>query len=208
MSSQKKINGLYAIVDPQFLKSRTLLDTVHSLLKGGVRLVQLRDKINPHSIKVEEALQIKAFKKEFSFLFIINDDPLLAKEVDADGVHVGQEDICVSEARAILGPNKVIGKSTHSLVEAETALKEDVNYIAVGAIYSTSSKPEGHPVVGIECLQNICKKSTKPVVAIGGINRSNIAEVVSAGVSSVAMISALCSVDNVEAEARFYSSFI
>ncbi len=198
------IRGLYAIVDPA-LSSGVPIDTLaRDYLEGGASIIQLRCKEDVEQ-QVEHAQKIIQLKKKYSFLFIINDEPEVVDRVGADGVHLGQEDMDVSVARGLLGPKKIIGKSTHSLIEARSAWEEEVDYIAVGAIYPTTSKPLGHPVVGLTMLENICERSPKPVVAIGGINRRNVKQVIKAGASSVALISALSQAKDRVAAARYFS---
>ena len=199
------IHGLYAIIDPDLCLGRDPLLIAEACLKGGARILQWRDKEKKY---FDSLPKIKELKKKYEFIFIINDDPELAEEIQADGVHLGQEDMEVAIARGLLGPDKIIGKSTHSLAQAATAWQEELDYIALGGIYPTHSKPTGHPVVGISCLKEVCIRSTKPVVAIGGINRRNFKEIVKVGVDSVAMISALCGAFNPEEEAKYYSSLL
>lgn len=202
---KSSVQGLYAIIDPDLCLGRDPLFIAEACLKGGARTLQWRDK---EKIFFNSLPKIRELKKKYEFIFIINDDPELADEIQADGVHLGQEDMEIAIARALLGPNKIIGKSTHSLMQASRAWQEDVDYIALGGIYPTRSKPTGHPVVGISCLKEVCIRSTKPVVAIGGINRRNFKEIVKAGVDSVAMISSLCGAFNPEEEAKYYSSVL
>lgn len=201
------VQGLYAIVDPSLCGSHDPFELALQYVKGGARLLQWREKGVERIKLLRHCQRIIELKKDHSFLFIVNDDPFVAAEVGADGVHLGQNDRSVSEARAIVGPKKLIGRSTHSLAEVEQALKEDINYLALGAIFPTKSKPPTHPVVGLELLRQVATLSEKPVVAIGGINRSNLDEVLKAGARAVAMISALYQ-GSPEEEVRFYAQKI
>lgn len=203
-----KITGIYAIVDPQAAgKKLSPLEIASDLLAGGVRVIQLRQKQGaPGDIELN-AHEILDLKSEHDFTFILNDDPLLAARVGADGVHLGAQDMSVREARRILGSAKIIGKSTHSVAQAVASQKEGADYISCGAIFPSPTKndPE-HPVVGIGTLKEILDMVRIPVVAIGGINRVNIMDILRTRVPSVALISALLGADDLEAEARFFAS--
>lgn len=176
------IKGIYAIVDSS--------EKAKKYLESDIKLIQLRQK-NPQE-RLQQAKQIQLLKSQFNFIFIINDEPNLAKEVNADGVHLGQEDMPVAEARKILGKEKIIGLSTHSINQVLDAQKQDINYIGFGAIFKSPTKNNpDHPVVGLDLLKQVVQISQIPVVAIGGINQSNIQEVLATGVDTVAMISDL-----------------
>lgn len=176
------IKGIYAIVDSS--------EKAKKYLESGIKLIQLRQK-NPQA-RLQQAKQIQSLKSQFNFIFIINDDPSLVKEVNADGVHLGQEDMSVEQARKILGREKIIGLSTHSINQALEAQKQDITYIGFGAIFKSPTKSNlDHPVVGLDLLTQVVQLSQIPVVAIGGINQSNIQEVLGTGVAAVAMISGL-----------------
>lgn len=202
---KKEIKGLYAIVDPSCCPDTPPSELASLYLQGGARVIQLRQKTGEKADIASNARKILFLKKEFDFTFILNDFPEIALAVEADGVHLGQTDMPVGLARELLGKNVLIGKSTHSLDQAQRALKEDVDYIALGAIFPTQAKPAGHPVVGLEVLSSVVKISVKPVVAIGGINRANACDVVNSGVSAISMISALCHGKGGREEALFFS---
>lgn len=195
------------VVDSGQRSNFSTIEFVKKCLEGGAQLVQLRQKGADRKLKRKWAEEITGFKRSYPFTFIINDDPELVLEVNADGVHLGQGDMKVSDARQILGREKIIGKSTHSLDEAIKAEREEIDYIACGAIFPTTSKPKGHPVVGLRGLKEVSQNVRIPVVAIGGINRSNIEDVVKTGVSSVAMISALMGAENIAEEVQYYIGF-
>lgn len=170
--------------------------------------MQLRQKAAPRAARLQWAREIIQLKKEADFTFIINDDPEMVTEVGADGVHLGQNDRSIKEARKIIGPEKIIGRSTHSLEEALVAQREEADYIAFGAVFPTSSKPPGHIVVGLEGLREVIRRVSIPIVAIGGINRSNIGSVLETGVQAVAMISALTQSENVEEETKNFVKLV
>ena len=191
-----KLQGLYAIVDAGVSLQLSLPQLALDYLKGGVKLIQLRDKKRKSSPEAyqkfcETAFQIKQFKKDFPFQFILNDDLEMALEAGADGIHIGKDDISIEECRQKLGPQKIIGYSSHSLEEALEAESRGADIVAFGAIFPTTTKGPGHPVQGTEKLKKVVESLCVPVVAIGGIGRDNIKEVLSTGVALVAMISAL-----------------
>jgi thiamine-phosphate pyrophosphorylase len=210
MSKKPAIFGLYAIVDAGVTQGADLAVLAEDCLKGGASVVQLRDKRRAESperacLFRETAERIRALKARYGFLWIVNDDLQLAKAVGADGVHVGQDDPSPEECRRILGPGKIVGYSAHSLDEAVEAERRGADYVAFGAIFPTPTKGPGHPVQGLEKLREVVRSLTVPVVAIGGIDRSNIQDVLAAGVHSVAMISALAKAANRVDEARYFT---
>ena len=203
-----KITGIYAIIDPQVSGGKlSPIEIASDLLTGGVRVIQLRQKggiLGDVELNAHEILDLKS---EHDFTFILNDNPLLAARVGADGVHLGSQDMPVREARRILGSAKIIGKSTHSAAEAAAAQKEGADYISCGAIFPSPTKNDpDHPVIGVDVLREILETVRIPVVAIGGINRINVMDILITRVPSVALISALLGAENIEAEARFFSS--
>jgi len=146
-------------------------------------------------------------KSCYDFLWIVNDDLEIACEIGADGVHVGKDDPPIEECRALLGPEKIIGYSSHALEEAVEAERRGADYVAFGAIFPTSTKGPGHPVQGLEKLKEVVRAVKIPIVAIGGINRNTIKDVLATGVASVAMISALTNSINRITEARWFARF-
>jgi thiamine-phosphate diphosphorylase len=181
---------LYAITDTE-LSNCTHVEIVERLLAGGARLIQLRDKEASAREMFEAAQACVKLTRAAGATLLINDRVDIALATDADGVHVGQDDLTVAEARALLGPQKIIGVSTHSLAQVEAALVTSANYIAVGPIFPTTTKANPDPVVGLELLRQARTLTSLPLVAIGGITLDTAAEVVGAGADSVAVISAL-----------------
>lgn len=207
------LRGIYAIIDPSVVTDLSPENLALDYLRGGISILQLRDKRRSESTLArrrfrETALKIAALKKEFSFLFIVNDDIEVAKEVGADGVHVGVDDAALEVCRTVLGKEKIIGYSSHSLEEALEAEKRGADYVAFGAIYPSPTKGPGHPVQGVNRLKEVVSCLKVPVVAIGGIGRNNIKEVLSTGVSMVAMISALAKARDRVQESRLFCSLI
>ena len=181
---------LYAITDAQ-LSNYTHVEIVERMLKGGARLIQLRDKEASAKDLLDAARTCLKLTRAVRATLIINDRVDVAMAADADGVHLGQDDLTVAEARALLGQNKIIGVSTHSITQFEAALATSANYLAVGPIFPTTTKANPDPVVGLELLRQARSLTSLPLVAIGGITLENAAEVIAAGADSVAVISAL-----------------
>jgi thiamine-phosphate pyrophosphorylase len=154
---------------------------------GGARIVQYRDKDAPAARRLEVARQIRGITREHGALFIVNDQIDIALLSEADGVHLGLEDIAIADARSLLAPGMVIGISCSSLVEAHAAERQGADYLGVGAVFATPVKAE-YPLVGLDGLQRIAAEVTVPLVAIGGINLDNMAGVKAAGVGNVAMV--------------------
>ncbi len=185
-----RIKGLYAIIDTDSLKGRSHLNIAKQILDGGAKIIQLRDKTTPKNDLLAIAIELKQLCSRYNALFIVNDYIDIAIASDADGVHIGQDDIPVSVARKLMPVDKIIGCSVSTLQEAAIAQEEGADYIAAAAIYPTGSKT-GVKVIGLESLRRIKDKAIVPVVGLGGINYDNISEVISCGADSVALISAI-----------------
>lgn len=184
------IAKLYAITDTQ-RSNCSHAEIVSRMLAGGARLIQLRDKEASAKEMMEAARECLELTRAAGAKLIINDRVDVAMVTDADGVHLGQEDLTVAEARALLGPDKIIGISTHSLAQVEAALTTTVDYIAVGPIFTTTTKSNPEPVVGLELLRQARSLTSLPLVAIGGITLATAPKVLAAGADSIAVISAL-----------------
>ncbi len=193
----KKITGLYAIVDPAFCKDRDPIFVAEEILKGGGKILQLRVKQGFSDTERKEwALQLKALKEKYDYCLIINDDINLAMAINADGVHVGQDDAPVAEVKKRVG-KKIVGYSSHDVEEAIAAEQAGADYVALGAIFPTPTKGVGHPICGLEQLKIVVNTVHIPVVAIGGIKRENLKSVLATGVSCVAMITELSHAENI-----------
>ena len=188
----KKVEGVYVIMDTQLLGPRDILDCVRQSTSGGARIIQLRDKLYEKGNLYTIAKKIKDICNESNALFIINDYLDLALAVDADGLHLGQNDLPLSVARRVLRVDKIIGYSTHNLDQALKAEEAGADYIGVGSIFPTTTK-EHADVIGLETLHTIRQAVSVPIVAIGGINRDNIYSVKQAGADSAAVISGVFS---------------
>ena len=182
------IAGVYLITD----QSDNLVERVRSALRGGVAAVQYRAKGKDREACIVEANELKQLCRSFGVIFIINDDVRLALELDADGVHLGQDDGSVAAARELLGSDKIIGVSTHDLAEALRAEEEGADYIGFGAMYPTESKSITH-IPGTTGLSAIRDRVKLPIVAIGGITISNACRVIDAGADALAVISSVLS---------------
>ncbi|NTV48567.1 MAG: bifunctional hydroxymethylpyrimidine kinase/phosphomethylpyrimidine kinase [Geobacteraceae bacterium] len=182
------ITGVYLITD----QGVDLIDRVSRALSGGVSVLQYRAKGMEYGERLAEGGELKQLCTRFGTTFIVNDDLQLAKELDADGVHLGQDDGDVAAARALLGPDKIIGKSTHNLEEALRAELDGADYIGFGALYPTGSKVVTH-LPGVEGLEAIRASIKIPIVAIGGITTGNACRVIDAGADALAVISSVLS---------------
>jgi thiamine-phosphate pyrophosphorylase len=186
----ERMPGLYVILDRQFLAGRNELDIAGQIIEGGARVIQLRDKQSKKGELLFIAQKLKELCSKADVLFIINDYLDLAMAVDADGLHVGQEDLPLPVIRRGLPIDKIVGCSVTTLSQATKAQDEGADYIAVGSIFPTATKKEA-TVVGMDMLKELKRTVSTPLVAIGGMNQNNIGEVVSAGADAVAVISAV-----------------
>ncbi|KAB2841588.1 thiamine phosphate synthase [bacterium] len=201
----REIRGIYALCDTSLNPRLTHLELARRLVAGGVPILQLRMKGETDLSKVREVARgILELKRERDFTFLLNDFVELAAELPVDGVHVGQDDLSIPEARKLLGPGRLIGYSSHSLEEARAAEAAGADYVALGAIFPTATKGPGHPVQGLDKLKAVVAALRAPVVAIGGIKRENFSEVIATGVAAVAMIGALSLAPDIAAEARWF----
>ena len=197
----KRLSGLYVIIDTQALQGRSHVEVARQVIRGGASVIQLRDKTLGKKELLTIAHRLKDLCAEQGVLFIMNDYLDLALETEADGLHLGQGDLPVSVARKLLPIDKIVGCSTTTVELALAAQSEGADYIAVGSMYPTSSK-ETAKVVGLERLRQVRQAVSVPLVAIGGITRDNVAEVMAAGANAVAVISAVLAADSPEAAAR------
>lgn len=175
------IPRLYAIIDPAQGEGRSLVEMAAGLLAAGVRLIQLRDKYASSGELYKSAQQVAECVRKAGGIFIVNDRVDVARAMDADGVHLGQDDLPVESARALLGPGKLIGYSTHVLEQVREADCSTADYVAFGPIFPTSSKVNPDAVVGLVGLREARKATRKPLVAIGGIALENARAVIEAG---------------------------
>ncbi|MSS01689.1 thiamine phosphate synthase [Floccifex porci] len=201
MKCDKKAMLLYAVTDRAWVGKQSLYEQVESALKGGATCVQLREKELDDAAFLNEAIDISALCKKYGVPFFINDNVEIAIKCHADGIHVGQEDMEASQVRQRVGDDMMIGVSVHSVEEALEAVKNGADCLGVGAMFSTSTKTDVN-VLTKEILRDICAAVDIPVVAIGGIGKSNISRLAGTGVDGVALVSAIFSADDIENECR------
>ena len=198
-----KISGLYVIVDPDACLGRDALDVAKQALEGGASMLQWRDKRREKGAQLPEVRALNELCKERGALLIVNDHADLALAAGADGVHVGQGDLPVDAVRRVVPSNFIVGASTNNVAEALEAEAAGASYIAIGSIYPTSSKePERTRAASPARLSEVKAAVGVPVVAIGGIDASNVEEVLRAGADAVAVISAVCGADDPQQATR------
>jgi thiamine-phosphate pyrophosphorylase len=194
--------SLYLVTDRGLARNRSTLDIVRAAVQGGAGCVQLREKHCSTREYIEEARAIKEFLKREGVLFIINDRVDVAQAVGADGVHLGQNDMPLKIARAILGDSMIIGISAESVADAVAAEREGADYLGVSPIFATATKTDTAPPLGLAGLREIRKAVRTPLVGIGGLNRNNVADVIRQGADGVAVVSAIVAADDPEAAAK------
>lgn len=201
MKCDKKAMLLYAVTDRAWIGKQSLYEQVESALKGGATCVQLREKELDDETFLNEAMEISALCKRYGVSFFINDNVEIAIKCHADGIHVGQEDMEAAQVRQRVGNDMMIGVSAHSVEEALEAVKNGADCLGVGAMFSTSTKTNVN-VLPKETLRDICAAVDIPVVAIGGIGKSNISQLAGTGVDGIALVSAIFAADDIENECR------
>lgn len=195
-------NGICFITDKKY-SSLSLFEATFNVLKAGIKFIQYREKDKTRRQLYEEALELRRLTHSFNATLIINDHADIALAVDAEGVHLGQEDLPLKEARKIMG-RKIVGISTHNIKQAKAAEAGGADYIGFGPIFHTTTKDAGIPV-GVDNLRIIKQNVNIPVIAIGGINLDNIESVINAGADAVAVATAILKGDVAENAVRFIS---
>lgn len=180
---------LYAITGEEFHKGRDLIQVMEEAILGGVDIIQLRDKYSSKKEVLRKAKLLKELTQKYDIPLIINDHIDVAVAVDADGIHIGQDDLPLEEARKIIGKNKIIGISTHEIEEAREAQNNGADYIGVGPIFPTKSKVDVVDPVTTKYIEEVVKEITIPFVAIGGIKLHNVDQVLDAGATRICAIS-------------------
>ena len=194
--------SLYLVTDRGLAGDRSTLEIVSAAVYGGVTVVQLREKDCSTRDFIEQALTLKDFLKTRGVPMIINDRVDVAQAVEADGVHLGQTDMPLEMAKAILGDSMIIGISAESLQDAIEAEKGGADYLGVSPIYATPTKTDTAAALGLDGLREIHKAVRLPLVGIGGLNKDNSADVIRNGAEGVAVVSAIVAADDPEAAAR------
>lgn len=201
------IKGIYAIT-PEETNVEILITQVEACLKGGVSLIQYRSKLLTTKDKYRQAERLKQLCDQYNKLLIINDDIKLCRHLDAFGVHLGKDDDNIEKARKLLGPNKIVGISCYNdWHRIKMAVTAQADYIALGACFSTSTKPYA-PKVSLEMIASVIKKYEIPIVVIGGITLDNVPLLLEQGVKSIALINGLFKQQNIEMTARQFNQLL
>ena len=195
---------LYVLISSS-ISTKSVKETARLVIDGGADAIQLREKSISDSEFISLAREIRDITTKRGSLLIINDRVHVAREINADGVHLGQQDMSVLEAREIIGNEKIIGVSTHSVTQAKQAQKDGADYIAIGPIYPTRTKSY-EPSIGIEVIQEILRAVDIPIIAIGAITLDNLDEVLKAGASRVAACSAIIGSKDIYSSTKQYKN--
>lgn len=190
MRLDKKYMQLYAVTDRAWTGNKTLYEQIKEALENGVTCVQLREKNLDEASFIEEAKKISVLCRQYNTPFIVNDNVNVAIASNADGIHIGQEDMGLKDVREIVGENMIIGISAHTVEEAKFAQENGADYIGIGAVFETSTKNDVE-VIPYEKVKSICDAVDIPKVAIGGINAENILKLKGSGIDGVAVVSAI-----------------
>ena len=205
MTTVDMFTGLYAITDSLLISDSTLASSVNEAILGGAKIIQFRDKTSDHKRKLILANLLNKICRDNNVLFIINDDVQLAIDCHAHGVHLGRSDKTLQAARAMLGEERVIGASCYQSLElAEQAQAHGANYIAFGRFFPSNTKPNAKPA-NLELLTQAKKKLHLPIVAIGGINRNNVRQIINAGADMAAVIHGVFGQPDIRASAKAIS---
>lgn len=210
MNLKKKLlkeSRLYVILDKKRLRNKPVFGIADKIKDSGIDIVQLRDKESKIESLLKDAYALRKSSSNSKTLFIINDYIDIAKITDSDGIHLGQEDTPIEIARQILGKDKIIGVSCHNLRQAKEAQNRGADYISIGPIFSTPTKPEYKPV-GLGLIKEVNKIIKIPFFAIGGIDQKNLNKVLSHQVKRVALCKAICQVKDISLAAKIFSNLL
>lgn len=199
---------LHVLTDHQWSRGRDNLTVVKAAIDGGATAIQLRNKTASTSVLIEEGLALRALTRERDVLLIVNDRVDVALAIDADGAHVGQDDMPAPLARKLLGSNRILGVSVSNSAEAKAAVAADADYLGVSPIFSSLTKTDTGPATGIQFLTELAAHYKVPLVAIGGINVENTTEIIQAGAAGIAVITAVVYAEDIAAAARQLSQAI
>ncbi len=201
------MRSLYVLTDPNLSHGRSHVEIVREAIAGGAEIVQLRDKSASTRELVQIGETLRRITHEAEVVFIVNDRVDVALAVEADGVHLGAEDMPIGHARRLMG-GRIVGASVDNEREAIRAVEEGADYVAIGPIFPTTTKPDAGPVAGVDMIRRVKEAVDVPVVAIGGINSLNARQVIEAGADSIAVISAVVSAPDVRRAARVLTEII
>ena len=193
---------LYLVTDAGLSRSRSLAEVVEAAIRGGVTMVQYREKAASTRRMLEEARELRQLCRAAGVPFIVNDRVDVALAVDADGVHLGQDDMPAPLARRLIGRTRILGVSAGNVEEARKAAADGADYIGASPVFDTPTKPDAPPAMGVDGLGKLVRAVSVPVVAIGGMNAETAASVMAAGAAGVAVVSAIVGADDVESAAR------
>jgi len=194
-----KQTDLYPVISPEFTKGRPLLEVLEAILKGGAKVVQLRDKEDPGRY----ASEFRKLTARYGALLIINDSLEVALKYQADGVHLGPGDLPIYQARAS-APDLILGASAYNLTQALYAQAQGASYVSIAPLYPTLTKPELIRILGVSSIQDFLPHLNVPLVVMGGINAKNLDKVLVAGARHIAMITAITEAEDIEAAVRNY----
>ncbi len=197
---------LYVIISSNLMK-KSLEEVLQDVIEGGADAIQLREKTMSDREFLIIARQVRKVTAQSKTVFIVNDRVEIARKADADGLHIGQSDIDITTARSILGHNKIIGVSTHTISQARRAQQSGADYIGAGPVFSTTTKSY-EPPVGLDYVQQVKKEITIPFVAVGGINIGNVQEVLHAGGRRIAICSAIICSENIIGVTRVFKDLL
>ena len=201
----EKLRGLYAITDETLIAESAFVATIEQALRGGTAIIQYRDKSPNPAKQLEQAAALRKLCTQYNACLIINDDIRLAEAVEADGVHLGEDDVSLVQARRMLGDNAIIGVSCYNqLQRAVEAQAAGADYVAFGAVFTSPTKPNARPA-SCGLIREAKSQLEIPVCAIGGIDRSNVAQVIDSGADMAALISGLFAEENIRLTAEHIS---
>ena len=197
--------SVYLITDPLLCAGRGLIETARAAVRGGVKIVQLRDKTASDVALISQGRALKEALAGSGALLIVNDRVEIARAIGAHGVHVGQSDAAAADARKALGPDAIIGLSIQTTEQAAALDPAMVDYIGVGPVFATATKPDHAPPLGFDGLARVCTASALPAVAIGGLSAAHARAVFAAGARGLAVVSGICAAEQPEAAARAFA---
>lgn len=196
--------GIYGITAEKFSRGRSNIEVAQAMIAGGIKIIQYREKRpdKSHRQMLAECRRIRELTRDAGVLFIVNDYVDIALLTEADGVHVGQDDLPVADVRRLIGAHKLVGSSTHSLVQAREAWMHGADYIGVGPVFSTRTKADVTAPVGLDYLAQAVAEIDLPMAAIGGIKQHNIADVVRHGARTVCLVTEIVAAEDIAEKVR------
>lgn len=191
-------NSLYGIVSVEHGAGRSAVYQCEEMLKAGIKIIQYREKYRSKKIRYNECLELRKLCLDYNACFIVNDDIDIALAVKADGIHIGQDDLPIEEARNIVGPDMIIGLSSHSPEQGLDAVRRGADYIGVGPVYATKTKANVCDPVGLDYVSFVSNNISIPWVAIGGIKTHNIDQVISQGASCICLVTEIVAAKDIQ----------